>query len=208
MHRNVFRLLIAACAAFVLAGCASRNSKPDTMFDLGQAAPRASRSGGTSGDAPLPALVVTDATGSAALDSERMFYRLDYADALQARTYANSRWSASPLEMVTQRLKTRLAQAGTKVLLATDATNGVPILRVEVENFMHAFSSASQSQGQVSVRVSLIQGHALVDQQTFTRATAASSADASGGAGALAASMDAVADDISAWLARLKLPRQ
>jgi cholesterol transport system auxiliary component len=131
MRRNVFRLLIAACAAFVLAGCASRNSKPDTMFDLGPAAPRAGRNS----DAPLPALVVTDATGSAALDSERMFYRLDYADALQARAYANSRWSASPLEMVTQRLKTRLAQAGTKVLLATDATNGVPILRVEVENF-------------------------------------------------------------------------
>jgi cholesterol transport system auxiliary component len=204
MHRNVFRLLIAACAAFVLAGCASRNSKPDTMFDLGQAAPRASRNS----DAPLPALVVTDATGSAALDSERMFYRLDYADALQARTYANSRWSASPLEMVTQRLKTRLAQAGTKVLLSTDATNGVPILRVEVDNFMHAFSSASQSQGRVSVRVSLIQGHALVDQQTFTHATVAGSADASGGARALAASTDAVADDISAWLARLKLPRQ
>jgi cholesterol transport system auxiliary component len=204
MHRNVSRLLIAACAAFALAGCASKNSKPDTMFDLGPAAPRAS----SNSDAPLPALVVTDATGSAALDSERMLYRLDYADALQARAYANSRWSASPLEMVTQRLKTRLAQAGTKVLLATDATNGVPILRVEVDNFMHAFSSASQSQGQVSVRVSLIQGHALVDQQTFTRATAAGSADASGGAGALAASMDAVADDISAWLGRLKPPRQ
>ena len=204
MHRNVFRLLIAVFAAAVLAGCASKGGKPDTMFDLGPAAPRASKNA----DAPLPALVVTDATGSAALDSERMFYRLDYADALQARTYANSRWSASPLEMVTQRLKTRLAQAGTKVLLATDATNGVPILRVEVDNFMHAFSSASQSQGRVSVRVSLIQAHALVDQQTFTHATAAGSADASGGARALAASTDAIADDISAWLARLNLPRK
>jgi cholesterol transport system auxiliary component len=202
MHRHVFRLLIAACAAAALSGCASSNSKPDTMFDLGPAAPRASNNT----DAPLPALVVTDATGSAALDSERMFYRLDYADALQARTYANSRWSASPLEMVTQRLKTRLAQAGTKVLLATDATNGVPILRVEIDNFMHAFTSASQSQGQVSVRVSLIQGHALVDQRTFTRTTSAASADASGGARALAASTDAVADDISSWLARLNLP--
>jgi len=203
MHRNVSRLLIAALAAAALSGCASKGGNPDTLFDLGPAVPRAAANSD-----PLPALVVTDATGSAALDSERMFYRLDYADPMQARAYANSRWSASPLEMVTQRLKTRLAQAGTKVLLATDATNGVPILRVEVDNFMHAFSSASQSQGQVSVRASLIRGHALVDQRTFTHTTAAGSADASGGARALAASTDAVADDISAWLAGLNLSRQ
>ena len=44
--------------------------------------------------APLAAIVVMDATGSPALENERMMYRLNYADPLQARTYANSRWSA------------------------------------------------------------------------------------------------------------------
>jgi cholesterol transport system auxiliary component len=199
-----FRLLIAFAAAAVLSACASHDKAPDTLFDLGPVAPRADRRA----DAPLPALVVTDATGSAALESERMFYRLNYADAMQARAYANSRWSTNPLEMVTGRLKTRLAQAGTKVLEPTDAATNVPILRVQVDDFTHAFSSASQSTGVVVVRASVFRGHALVDQQTFTRSTPAPSADASGGARALAMSLDGIADDIAGWLARQNLPQR
>jgi cholesterol transport system auxiliary component len=195
------RLLIAFAAAAVLSACASHGKATDALFDLGPAAPRT----GTHADAPLPALVVTDATGSAALESERMFYRLNYADALQARAYANSRWSTNPLEMVTGRLKTRLAQAGTKVLEPTDAVTNVPILRVQVDDFTHAFSSASQSAGVVVVRASVFRDHALVDQQTFTRSTPAPSADASGGARALAMSLDGIADDIAGWLARQNL---
>ncbi|GAB3459207.1 hypothetical protein GCM10027321_16440 [Massilia terrae] len=193
---NLIRLLAALAAAAVLAGCASSEKKSDTLFDLGPSAPRA----GARIDAPLPAVVVTDATGSPALESERMVYRLNYADPLQARAYANSRWIANPLELVTQRLKSRLAQTGAKVLGSSDAATNVPILRVQVDDFVHAFSSASQSQGIVVVRASLLNGHALVDQKTFSRASPAPSADASGGARALAASVDAVADDIAAWL--------
>jgi cholesterol transport system auxiliary component len=198
------RLLIAFAASALLAACASHDKAPDTLFDLGPGAPRA----GGHASAPLPALVVTDATGSAALESERMFYRLDYADPMQARAYANSRWSTNPLEMVTQRLKVRLAQAGTKVLEPTDASTGVPILRVQVDDFAQAFASASQSEGRVVVRASLFRGHALVDQQAFSRSSPAPSADASGGARALAASLDAVADDIAGWLARQNLPQR
>jgi cholesterol transport system auxiliary component len=158
--------------------------------------------------ATLPALVIIDATGSAALDSERMFYRLNYADAQQAHSYANSRWSTNPLSMVTQRVKTRLAQSGMKVLSATDAAAGIPILRIEVDDFVHAFNSASQSEGQLVLRASLFNGNTLVGQRTFSRATAATSADAAGGARALAASTDAVAADIGAWLATLDVPRR
>lgn len=204
MHRNLIRLLAAAIAAAILAGCASSKSPQNAMFDLGPAAPGAA----AAGQPPLPALVVTDATGPAALDSERMFYRLNYADALQARTYANSRWSTNPLSMLTQRLKVRIAQSGSKVLSPTDASTGIPILRVEVDDFIHAFSSASQSEGQVVLRASLFHGHKLVDQKTFTRTTGARSADAAGGARALADSTDAVAGDIVAWLAALNLNKQ
>lgn len=194
---NLIRFLAALAAAALVAGCASSEKQSDALFDLGPSLPRA----GLRGDAPLPALVVSDATGSPALESEKMYYRLDYADPLQARAYANSRWNANPLELVTQRLKSRLAQTGAKVLGSNDAATGAPILRVQVDEFVHAFSSASQSQGIVVVRASLLNGHALVDQKTFSRSTPAPSADASGGARALAASVDAVAGDIAAWLA-------
>ncbi len=194
---NLIRFLAALAAATVLAGCATGDKQPDTLFDLGPSTPRAD----LRIDAPLPALVVTDATGSPALESEKMFYRLNYADPMQARAYANSRWNANPLELVTQRLKSRLSQTGAKVLGSSDAATGAPILRLQVDEFVHAFASASQSQGMVVVRASLLNGHALVDQKTFSRSTPAPSADASGGARALAASVDGIADDIAAWLA-------
>lgn len=208
VNRNLHPFLIAAtlaCAA-LLAGCASsKGNHANTLFDFGSPA---ARGAAQSDPAPLPALVVSDATGSAALDGERMYYRLDYADALQARTYANSRWSTTPLQMVTQRFKARIAQSGVKVLSVTDAAAGVPILRIEVDDFVHAFDSASHSEGRVMLRASLFLGHDLVDQNSFSRATPAATADAAGGARALAASTDAVAADIVAWLATLKLHKQ
>jgi cholesterol transport system auxiliary component len=211
VNPHTFLIAAALAAASLLSGCAgSKTSHANTMFDFGSpfGAPATHDAAAADPAPPLPALVVTDATGSSALDSERMYYRLDYADAMQARSYANSRWSTTPLQMITQRFKTRLAQAGVKVLSVTDAAAGVPILRVEVDDFIHAFGSASRSEGQLALRASLFQGHTLVDQKTFRRSMAASSADAAGGARALAASTDAVAADIIAWLATLEPRKQ
>ena len=193
---TVTHTLSILAAALVLAGCASSKTHESATFDFGPAAAQQAPA-----TAALPAIVVMDATGPAALENERMYYRLNYANALEARTYANSRWASNPLQMVTQRMKARLSQSGMKVLSATDASTGVPLLRVEVDDFVHAFSSAGQSEGQVTLRASLFSDHRLLDQRTFTRTTPAPSADAAGGARALAASTDAVAADIQAWLA-------
>jgi cholesterol transport system auxiliary component len=202
------RLLLAAasCGALLLAGCASEKAPSNVTFDFGPAAVAATPATPTA--SMLGALVVTDTTGSAALDNERMSYRLNYADPQQARTYAHSRWSATPLQMVTQRLKTRIAQSGTKVLSATDASDGVAILRTEVDEFTHSFENQSQSYGLLILRVSLFQGHKLIDQKTFSRKSSATSADAAGGARALADATDGVAADIVAWLATLPTRKQ
>jgi len=195
MNQTILRVLFLAA---LLGGCSTTKIPNSTLFDFGPVgAPSAIAA------APLAALVVTDATGSAALDNERMFYRLMYADPMQARMYANSRWSATPLQLITQRLRSRIAQGGVKVVGPTDASNGIPLLRIEVDDFTHNFDSASQSYGQVVLRVSLYQGHTLVDQKTFSRKTDAASADAAGGTRALAASTDAAAADVLAWLAAL-----
>lgn len=199
---NPTRTLAAAVAfALILSGCASDKAPPPTQFDFGPALPSAAQAPAGA----LGAVVVTDVTGSSALDSERMFYRLSYADALQARSYANSRWTANPLQMMSQRIRTRMAQAGAKVLSETDAAAGIPILRVDVDDFIHDFSSTTQSQGVVAVRASVFRGHTLVDQKSFARRIDATSADAAGGARALAAGTDAVAADITGWLGTLNL---
>ncbi len=195
------RLLLASLALLVLAGCASEKPAQNSIFDFGPAN-LANTAASAPGNAPIGAIVVSDVTGSAALDNERMYYRLNYADPQQARSYANSRWSATPLQLVTQRLKARLGQAGAKVLGTMDAAANVAILRVEIDDFTHSFDTPAQSQGQVILRASLFQGHRLVDQKTFNRKTSASP-DAAGGARALAASTDAIATDIGAWLAAL-----
>ena len=156
----------------------------------------------------MAAIVVMDATGSPAFDNERMVYRLNYDDPLQARTYAHARWAANPLLLVTQRVKSRLAQAGVKVLSATDSNTNVPILRLEVDDFSHAFASTVQSEGVVVLRASVFARHTLLDQKTFSRATPAPSADAPGGARALAGSTDAAAADITAWLAGIDTRKQ
>jgi cholesterol transport system auxiliary component len=189
-----------ALSALFLAGCASNPTQESATYDFGPVAAAGVPPGAAP---PIPALVVMDATGPAALENERMYYRLNYADALQARTYASSRWASNPLQMVTQRFKTRLAQSGMKVLAATDASTGVPLLRVEVDDFVHAFTGVAQSEGQLTLRASLFNDHKLLDQRTFVRNIPARTADAAGGARALAASTDAVAADILAWLATI-----
>ena len=201
------RFLIAAACALSIAGCASQKGQPTTQFDFGPPVATAAVATAAVATAQAPAtgtlgaVVVTDVKGNSAYDSERMIYRLSYADPLQARAYANSRWTASPLQMLTQRFKVRLAQSGAKVLSETDAAAGIPLLRIDVDEFIHDFSGATQSQGVVAVRASLFRGHTLVDQKSFRRASAADSADAAGGARALAASTDGIAADLAAWLA-------
>jgi cholesterol transport system auxiliary component len=190
--------LLAFAAAAVLAGCASSKGAPtNTLYDFGPAA--SAPAAATNGSAPQ-ALVITDVTGNAAYDSERMFYRLNYADPLQARSYANSRWNATPLQLLTQRFKSRVAQAGVKVLSTTDASTGVPLLRIDLDDFTHSFDSTASSYGEVVVRVSLFEKHTLLDQRTFRHKVDAQSADAPGGARALAQATDAVATDLIAWL--------
>jgi cholesterol transport system auxiliary component len=192
-------LLAMACAA-LLAGCASggKGAASNTLYDFGSSVNPVVPNGAA---VAMPAVVVTDVTGNAAFDSERMFYRLNYSDPLQARSYANSRWSSTPLQMLTQRLKARVSQAGVKVLSATDASNGVPLLRIDLDDFTHTFDSATSSYGQVVLRASLFQGRTLIDQRTFNHKVNASSADAAGGARALAQATDALSADMIGWLA-------
>lgn len=196
LNRCLTALSIAGAA--LLGGCAGTGT-PNALYDFGTLA-GAPAAAAPAAPAWLPALVVPDVTGPAALDSQVMYYRLNYADPLQARPYAYAHWNSTPLQMITQRFKSRIAQAGVQVVSVTDASGGLPLLRVEVDDFAHAFDSPTQNHGQLVVRASLFEGHKLIEQRTFLGKTASPSANAAGGARALAASTDAVAADIIGWL--------
>ncbi|TFW22581.1 ABC transporter [Massilia arenosa] len=197
--------LLVLSLSVLLAGCGSASRKSVDQYDFGPL-PDAGVAGATM-PSSLPAIVIPDVTGPAWLDTQTMVYRLNYADPLQARPYTASRWSATPLQLITQRLKSRIAQSGARVLSTTDASAGELLLRIEVDDFSHTFDSNQQNVGSVVLRASLFDGRKFLDQKTFVRKTPSTSADAAGGVRALAASTDAVAADIMAWISSLPLRR-
>jgi cholesterol transport system auxiliary component len=198
MITSLLRLALAALV-LSLTACAGRPPQP-ALFDFGPL---------PAAQAPavkmaIPAIVVSDIEAPAWLDGQAMFYRLAYANRQQPRPYAGSRWTMPPSALLAQRLKTRIAQAGGMVASSADGAANLPVLRIEVDDFMQSFSAPAQSEAQVALRASLFNGRALVAQQSFSRRVPSASADAEGGAAALAAASDALIGDVIAWLAQAR----
>jgi len=207
--RALPRLAALLALPMLLAACASPG-QPTASFDFGpvSTAPTAAASNAQAAAAPLPAIIVADVSGPASLDTERMQYRLLYADARQSRPYAYNQWTNTPLQLLTQRIKARIAQSGVKVLSATDAAASITLLRIEADDFVQNFDTATHSSGHISLRASVFHGHKLVDQKTFERSAPAPTPDAAGGARALSDAADGVSADILAWLAALPLRKE
>lgn len=200
-------LLALTMVALLLSACTvvSERRSAQTLYDLG-APPSQSAASAPAGQR-LPAVVMGDISVPAWLDSTRMFYRLEYDNPQEARTYAQARWTAPPSRLLLQRLKTRLSQAGMPVLGSSDGAVGLASLRLEADDFSQVFPSLDKSSARVVVRASVVLDRKLVAQKTLTATAPAASADAAGGVQALAQAADAVAADLIAWLASLPLPR-
>ncbi len=184
----------------LLSACAS--PRPITQqFDLGPLPVAKEKT--TSLPSNARTLKVMDVIAPSGLDSTLLYYRLNYANAQQTLPYAHSRWLMPPSQMLTQRIKSRLAQAGVRVLAANDSVNA-PLLKIELEDFSHQFSQVHASYAAFSWRISLIQQRQLLQQTSFKSEVAAKTHDAIGGAQALArASDDAIAaltDQLLDWL--------
>ena len=203
MTTTIFRNTMAIVAmALALGACASKG-QPTAQYDFG---PLPAVMANAPASASIGAIIVADVTGPAALDTERMHYRLLYADARQSRPYAYNQWVSTPSQLLTQRMKAHIGLAGAKVLSTTDAAASATVLRMELVEFAQNFDTATSSKGVLSLRASVFRNHRLVEQKTFNHSTPAGSADAAGGARALADASDAVAADLTTWLAALPPP--
>lgn len=202
-------VLVAGCAAPTPSGALAR-------FDLGPPTIPASTVAGANGangaagaNAPAsdvaaagaqqlsPLKVVVNAPSW--LDSDMIYYRLPASEGDQARVYANSRWLASPARLFGDRL--RAALSVDRVVLAAGDPAAAPALRVELEEFAQYFDSTSASHGVVQVRATLFDGPKLLAQTTLRSQAPAATADAAGGARALATASDAVQKQLIQWLA-------
>jgi cholesterol transport system auxiliary component len=193
---NRFYPVSAVCALVlavgVLAGCAGSSAVSDTRYDFGPAPTAQTAS------ASMPTIKVLAVSAPETMASDKIIYRRSYADAQQTASYANSHWTETPSELLTQRLRNALSMRG-MVLTGGDAVSA-PILRVDLSQFEQIFDSQTQSHGSVIVRATLTYRGKVLAQQTFAASVPAKSADAAGGAQALAAASDDVVAQISNWL--------
>jgi cholesterol transport system auxiliary component len=179
--------------AAVLAGCASGPpaAVSNIRYDLGELTPL----GNTMNMPPVKVLAVNAAKN---LDTEAFVYRLKYVDAQRTGIYADSHWAMSPAELLTQRMRGALASRG-PVLTGADPVRA-PMLQVDLTDFEQVFDAPEQSHGEISARVTLSQHGQVIGQRTFVARAPSYTADAAGGARALAAASDDLIAQMAAWL--------
>ncbi|MES2933747.1 MAG: ABC-type transport auxiliary lipoprotein family protein [Pseudomonadota bacterium] len=196
LPRPLLSSLLLACTLF--SGCSSVHTDPTVQYDLGQVQAL---------DAPvqltgaLTALSVAEISTPAWLDNQQMLFRLTYVNDQQPRHFSAARWTMPPAQLFNQRLKVLLAQAGSVVVPASDGAAGLPLLRLEADDFSQVFASQNESLVQISIRASLFNARRLVAQKTFMQRVPTSSADAAGGVRALAKASDSMIGDMMQWLA-------
>jgi cholesterol transport system auxiliary component len=208
--RTAFNL--AACLLLaMLAGCAGLVDKPvrATLYDFGP--------GPTSAPATPPAtrppLVLADVDAAGALDGSAVLYRLGYADDHQLKPYSQARWSAPPPQLVRQRLREQIGRdrivlnPGEGAALARSGGLLPLALRIELEEFSQYFQIQAQCVGLVRLRATLLEntagGEKLLAQRNVVVQRPAPTPDAPGGVRALAAAIDAAADELVQWLAQV-----
>jgi cholesterol transport system auxiliary component len=187
-----------AVALLATAGCATPQAPvAKAVYDFGPALTQPSVPAST---ATLPpALALADVDANAALESTAVVYRLAYADAQQLRPYALARWSMPPAQLVRLRLRDALAANG-PVLTSTDSA-ATWVLKVELDEFSQVFDAPTASSGVVRLRATLLRANQWVGQRSIWARALAPSADAAGGARALAAATDDAAQQLAAWVA-------
>jgi cholesterol transport system auxiliary component len=187
---RAFGAIGAITAVFALGACAAGTAS-GSLYDLGPANPPAF-------SASLPALRMYDVRAPRALDSDAILYRLSYADPRRTASYANSRWTMTPAQLLTQRLRAALSTHGT--VLAGGAEVDVPLLTIDLEQFEQVFDGEGKSHGALTARVTLMSQGKVVAQRTFIVNAPASMPDAEGGVNALAQASDDFIAQLVAWL--------
>jgi cholesterol transport system auxiliary component len=193
-----WQLAAAAAGAVALAGCSMAPANGQhALYDFG-GAPAASA-------VALPAqLSLAEVSANSWLQTPAILYRMTYRDGARVEPYAFSRWSAPPAELLTQRLRHVLADAGgTRFSMATEGLAADYALRIHLEAFEQVVEAPTQCRGVARVRASLASAdRRLRAQRMFQAERACPSVDAPGAVRALGAAADALVADIVQWVAQ------
>ncbi len=194
------RALLAILSAFLLAGCVGSPPRPVDIarHDLGDQFEQGDRWPATG-----VAISRVEVRVAAWLDTAAQLYRLDYADPLTRRSYAENRWVAPPGELLERWLQRR-------ILTGQDAGAGPGCrLVVWLDELEQRFETPRSSQVVLAARAGLLplRGDAVLAQQAFRIVRPAPTPDARGGVMATRAAADALARDLVDWLVGLSRER-
>ncbi|MDP2134616.1 MAG: ABC-type transport auxiliary lipoprotein family protein [Sulfuritalea sp.] len=128
-----------------------------------------------------------------------MNFRLVYAEPQRRQAYAESRWAAPPAELLEAFLKRRIAFG------PPDAGGEGCRLHLVLDELEQRFEDPLQSRAVVEVRALLSPPHGaqILARRALLISKPAATADARGGAMATRDAVQALADDLSGWLAEL-----
>jgi cholesterol transport system auxiliary component len=188
------RLGILAGLAMGMAACGGNVATTDVVrYDFGGLGAMATASGSR---VPLGAI---DVQAASWLSGPDMHFRLAYAEPLQRRSYAESRWAAPPAELLEAFLKRRIAYGQ-----AEPGGTGCR-LRLALDELEQRFDDPQGSSAVLEVRaqLSFLRGAEALAQRSFLIQKAAPAPDARGGAAAARDAMQALADGIVGWLGEL-----
>lgn len=200
------KIMAFAMAIVALAGCAVvRTHSPAAVYDFGLQLPAYTLSSGeeSGGKRLQVSLLVTDASTPLSRDDMGIHYRLAYDDPSRSYAYGSSRWAAPPAVLLTQRIRSRIAEISENAVVRT--TEGVLTdyaLRLEIEEFTQVFDTADDSRAIIKLRAGLIDRPArlMIAQRNFSMEQAAPTPNAAGAAHSLAEASDKLTEELIGWI--------
>jgi cholesterol transport system auxiliary component len=191
----MMKTFIIVVAALFLQACVS-TPPPLKYYDFGAVA----KLENSEPICKLPLIQLADITASNALSSNMMLYRLLYADDQRIYSYANNRWNMTPVQLLTQRIKTQFAAHGVNFIEYGINNLNTLQLRLELEDFNQYFTDATHSYAQLQIRASLIRDRKLLAQTMLQQQVKTDSADAPAGAKAMRLATDELISNLTHWL--------
>jgi cholesterol transport system auxiliary component len=178
MKRACF--LIFLIAAAFLSGCGGGSTASDPQsLDLGLAAPGAA----------LPAVRIASVRAVAPFESTDMQYRLAYRNAAEIAAFSNSRWAATPAELLRKQLLRAVGDGPARC-----------VLEIEIQEFSQVFSAKETSDARIELRLALSSGNKSLAKQ-FSIIESNSGPDAVSGAAGVARAVNRVIGEIGGWIA-------
>jgi len=177
-------LILPLALALLLGGCAGHSVAPEVAeYGLPPVSAGAS-----------PLLRSVEVGAPSWFSSKGIQYHLAYADAARRATYANSRWVASPPEMLDRFLGRSLTGEGRNA-------PGICRLQIEMDEFQQVFDTPQASRGVLAVRATLLaQGGTPLARHSISAVRPAGSADAHGGIAALGLAVGDLSQSLGLWL--------